>query len=240
MFEFSSNIRYSEVDSNCYLKYLNLLDYFQDCSVAHSESLHVGTEFLAEHHVAWILIGWQIHVRRLPRLGELVYVQTWPYEMKDFYGKRNFQMLSENREVLAYADSVWVMVDTTTGRPVKVLEELQNAYEYMPRLEMEPMGRKMKLPLEYEKKAPIEVPAYFIDSNHHMNNGRYLQVALAYLPGDFLVDCIQIEYRKEALLGENLYPRVTSEQEHITVVLADQQDKPYCIIRFDRKDRGNA
>lgn len=232
MFEFTSKVRYSEVDYNCNLKWLPLLDYFQDCSVAHSESLHVGTDFLAKNNVAWILIGWQIHLVEMPKLCDNIRVQTWPYEMKDFYGKRNFQMLSEDGKQLAYADSTWVMVDAATGRPVKILQDLIDSYEYHDRLEMDAMSRKMKVPSEYVEKSPVEVPVYFIDTNRHMNNGRYLQVALSYLPEDFYPRKLQIEYRKEALLGDYLYPRVTVEEDGVTVVLAAEDGKPYSIVKF--------
>ena len=232
MFEFVSNVRYSEVDYKCDLKWLSLLDYFQDCSVAHSEKLHVGTDFLAKNNVAWILIGWQIHLEKMPRLCDKIHVRTWPYEMKDFYGKRNFEMVAEDGTRLAYADTTWVMVNASTGKPVKILPELLAAYEYEPRIEMESMGRKMRIPAEYEEKTPVEVPVYFIDTNHHMNNGRYLQVALSYVPEGFEPTRLQIEYRKEARLGDYLYPRVTVEEDSIVVVLADKDGVPYSIVKF--------
>ena len=53
MYSFDSRIRYSEVDSKGTLNWLALMDYFQDCSVFHSESLHIGVDYLADHHLAF-------------------------------------------------------------------------------------------------------------------------------------------------------------------------------------------
>ena len=60
MYSFDSKIRYSEVDSECKLTWLALLDYFQDCSVFHSEDRKVGGDYLANHNLAWVLSYWQI------------------------------------------------------------------------------------------------------------------------------------------------------------------------------------
>lgn len=233
MYEFTSHVRYSESSHKAELKWLSLVDYFQDCSVAHSESLHVGCDYLAENHIAWVIIGWNIHLEKMPKLCEKIRIQTWPYEMKGFYGRRNFQMLGEDGTRFAYADSTWVMVDTNTGRPTKIPKELQDSYEYDPRIEMEAGARKMVVPTEYEEKTPIEVPEYFLDTNNHMNNGRYLEVAMGYVPEDMQPTHAQIEYRKEAKLHEMLCPRVTIEENAVTVVIADTEGAPYCIVKLE-------
>ena len=51
-FSFDSRIRYSEVDSSCRLSLTGLTNYFQDCSVFHSQSHDVGIRFLADNHIA--------------------------------------------------------------------------------------------------------------------------------------------------------------------------------------------
>ena len=71
-FSFDSRIRYSEVDSSCRLSLTGLTNYFQDCSVFHSQSHDVGIRFLADNHIAWVLSSWQICINRLPLLNEQV------------------------------------------------------------------------------------------------------------------------------------------------------------------------
>ena len=91
-FSFDSRIRYSEVDSSCRLSLTGLTNYFQDCSVFHSQSHDVGIRFLADNHIAWVLSSWQICINRLPLLNEQVKISTWAYGMKAFYGYRNFTL----------------------------------------------------------------------------------------------------------------------------------------------------
>ena len=51
-----------------------------------------GVDFLKDNEHAWVLSSWQICFNRMPRLMETVTVCTWPYEMRGFYGYRNFLM----------------------------------------------------------------------------------------------------------------------------------------------------
>ena len=152
MYSFDSRIRYSEVDSKGTLNWLALMDYFQDCSVFHSESLHIGVDYLADHHLAWVLSSWQICLNRMPKLADMVTTQTWAYGMKSFYGMRNFVMNDANGERLAYANSIWVLMDTQKGRPTKVPQEMVDLYGLEPQLPMDCSTRKIEVPDEYEEK----------------------------------------------------------------------------------------
>ena len=150
MYSFDSRIRYSEVDSNGTLNWLALMDYFQDCSVFHSESLHIGVDYLVANHLAWVLSSWQICLNRMPRLGEQITTQTWAYGMKGFYGYRNFSMNDRDGERMAYANSIWVLMDTKKGIPVRVTKEISDAYGLEPQLPMQCSERKIMLPVKYE------------------------------------------------------------------------------------------
>jgi acyl-ACP thioesterase len=232
MYEFDSRVRYSEVDSQGELTWLALMDYFQDCSVFHSEKENLSVEYLAENHIAWVLSSWQICSNRMPRLAEQITTQTWAYGMKSFYGYRNFVMKDEQGQTLAYANSVWVLVDTQSGRPVKVPEEMGERYGIEPQLPMECSARKIALPDDYEERETICVPSYFIDTNQHMNNSHYVQVALGYLPDHFVIGEVRVEYRKAAKEGDMLYPRVSRTEDGMVTALCDEAGKAYAVVEF--------
>ena len=69
---------------------------------------------------AWMLNSWQIVVERYPKYGEQITVGTWPYDFKGPLGLRNFIIDDASGERMARANSVWAMIDVTTGRPVRV------------------------------------------------------------------------------------------------------------------------
>lgn len=235
MYQFESRIRYSEVDADCVLTLNGLMNYFQDCSCFHSEALGLGVEYLADTHTAWVLSSWQICVERLPKLTELVTIQTWPYEMKAFYGFRNFCMNGQDGTRLAYANSVWVLMDTRTGRPIKVPQHVIDTYGMDAPLEMDCSERKIVVPEGMKKCGELVVPSHFIDSNQHMNNEKYVMVAKDCLPGDFQIGELRVEYKKEAKLGDKIILEKAENESRVTVTLNDENGKTYAVVAFLRK-----
>ncbi|MGN1155765.1 MAG: acyl-ACP thioesterase, partial [Agathobacter sp.] len=123
-------------------------------------------------------------------------------------------------------------INTETGRPIRIPAEVGAVYPDEPRLDMDYCDRKIIIPTDYEEKEPIRVPAYFIDTNHHMNNGKYVMVAEGYLPENFRVKEIRVEYKKAAMLDDILYPHVTIMEKEVIVVLADKEGNPYATVIF--------
>ncbi len=235
MYCFDSRIRYSEIDSQGTVTLASILDYFQDCSTFHSEELGVGIGYLKEQELAWVLSSWQIEVSRYPKLGEKVSVKTWPYGFQGFYGYRNFTMESENGELLAYANSIWVLLDLKKARPAKLPLALQEAYQLSPQLPMECDSRKIRLPEGMIQKESFPVHKYHIDTNQHVNNGKYVSMAREYLPLGFHIRKMRAEYRKAAVYGDIICPFVAEGQGKVVVNLADEAGTPYAIVELEDK-----
>lgn len=232
MYQFNSRIRYSEVGANSKLTIPALLDYFQNCSTFHGEDTGVGIEPLLSRNEAWFLSSWQICINDLPSLGEEVEIQTWPYAIKSFLGYRNYAMQTPDGKRLAYANSLWVFMDTKKGCPKKVSQDILLAFPFEEPIAMDCCDRKIPLPDQMEAKEPVLVRNYFIDTNHHMNNSKYVMVAAEYLPDDFVVGELRVEYKSSAGLGDILYPFVSVAPDRITVALNNEEQKPYAIIVF--------
>ncbi len=229
MYSFDSRIRYSEVDEEKNLSVSGIINYFQDCSTFQSEDIGLGLDFLESHSRAWVLNSWQIVIEKLPRFGERVTIGTWPYDFQGFIGCRNFVLLGEHREKFAYANSIWVYLDTDTGRFAKAGDYELERYKLEERLDMDYAERKIKLADGGISIAPSIVTEHQIDTNHHMNNQEYVKLALD------LVEVksphqIRVEYKKSALLGDTVYPRILTNGMEKTVVLEDERGKPYAIV----------
>ena len=234
MYQVNSRVRYSEVDSNGKLSHTELLNYFQDSSTLHSESLGASGNLLKDKKMAWVLSFWQVCINKLPNLSDDIVVSTWPYDTKNLFGMRNFCMDDMAGNRLAYANSIWVLIDLETGRPIKIPAEVGDYYTDEPRLEMDYCERKIITPKEYEEKPPIPVQKYFIDTNQHVNNANYVMVAQEYLPEDFEIYEIRVEYKKAAMLGDIMYPRVTVGEEEVIVTLVDEKGKTFATILFKK------
>ncbi|MCI9141384.1 MAG: acyl-[acyl-carrier-protein] thioesterase [Lachnospiraceae bacterium] len=232
MYTFESRIRYSETDSEGKLTMASLINYFQDCSTFQSEDLGLGLDYLRERHMVWVLSSWQIVAERYPKLCERVTIGTLPYEMRGFLGSRNFAMTDEKGEYIARANSLWSLLDTETGRPIAVPEDIKEGYRLEEKLDMEYAPRKIAVPADTVLKEPITVKKHHLDTNYHVNNQQFVNIAMDFLPENFAVRQIRAEYKKQAFLDNLLFPFVAEEESRFVVALRDDGGKPYVIVEF--------
>ena len=232
MYAFDSRIRYSETDSEGRLTLNALLNYFQDCSTFHSEDVGLGIGYMKEIGQVWVLSAWQIVVNRYPQLGEKVRIVTLPYELKAFLGYRNFAMLDEKGEYIAKANSLWSLLDVTTGKPVIVNEAMRKGYVADEKLDMDYAPRKITVPEGGQLLESIVVKKHHLDTNHHVNNGQYVNIAMEYLPDDFVIRQMRAEYKKQAFLEDVLHPYVVQTENGYIIFLQDEEGRPYVSVEF--------
>jgi acyl-ACP thioesterase len=232
MYTFDGRIRYSECDSEGNLTLKSLLNYFQDCSTFQSEDLGVGVSYLKERHLVWVLASWYIVMEQTPHLLDEVEIGTFPYAFKGFLGNRNFFMKSKSGDYLAKADSLWSLISTDTGKPTRIPEDVLGAYETEPRLEMDYRSRKILVPEGGVTGAGIEIKKHHLDTNKHVNNGQYIDMAAACLPEYFVPASLRAQYMKQAWLEDVLYPYVYEQKSVCLISLRDAQGVPYCNVEF--------
>lgn len=231
MYHFDSRVRYSETDENGRLSLTGVLNYLQDCSTFQSEDLGIGIRYLTAHDRAWWVTSWQIAIDRYPVLGERIVISTWPYEFKGIYGYRNFAIQDPDGAYLMKANSIWFFYDTKRQRPVRAQKEDIEGYgEPGLRLDMDYGSRRITVPDVYEEREGIRITRHHLDTNHHVNNARYVEIAKELLPEDFVVRELRAEYKKAAVLGDYMIPRVTKSQDGYVTALCDHQGGAYAVI----------
>ncbi len=234
-YSFHSRIRYSEVGEDERLTLNGIINYFQDCSTFQSEDIGLGLRALKRKKRGWVLNSWQIVVEKYPALGANVEIATWPYSFKGFMGSRNFTLKSYTGELLAYANSLWVFMDLEKGRPAIISKEFLEGYELEDELSMEYASRKIPVPRTSLKRESFPVHTYHLDTNHHVNNGQYIQMAREFIPSDFPVYQMRAEYKKQARLGDIIVPKVHEDETSYIVALCTKDGEPYTVVEFSRK-----
>lgn len=231
-YEFDGRVRYSEIDHRGTMTLPALINYFQDCSTFHSEAVGLGMERLKHDRKAWVLSYWQVIVDRYPKLGEKITTGTFATEFKGLYGNRNFYMKDGSGELIARANSIWVFMDLEKGRPARPTAEHIEPYGTCESLDMPYEGRKIALPEQSEAGEPFPVRKYHIDTNEHVNNCQYVQMALEMLAGDISVRQLRVDYKKSAVLGDMIFPKVSEEQDRTVVELCDEVGKAYAVVEM--------
>lgn len=213
----------------------SLLNYFQDCSTFHSEDVGLGVGYFKEAHQVWVLSSWQIVVNRYPDLCEHVMIGTQPYDMKGFLGYRNFAMMTEDGEYLAKANSIWSLLDLDRGKPVPVSGEMAQKYGIGEKLDMEYAPRKIVVPEGGVSGETIVVKQHHLDTNHHVNNGQFVNMAMEFLPKDFAIGQLRAEYKKQAFLDDVLLPYVAIDENKVVISLTDEKGAPYVVTEFSER-----
>ena len=208
MYSYQARIRYSEIDEGGNLRLETLLDYFQDCSTFQSEDLGVGISYLKERHLVWVLSSWQIVVERYPLLGENVIIGTSPYDFKGFMGYR----------------------------PVRPQEDMMKKYPIEPRIEMEYASRRISVPEETIMGDTVLIKKHHLDTNHHVNNGQFIKIAMECVGSSFQVRQLRAEYKKQVHLGDVLtpYTALTEEGKHV-IVLKDTTAAICCVVELEEE-----
>lgn len=232
VFEFDAHIRYSEVDHRGLLTLPALINYFQDSSTFQSEVLGKGMRWLKEQQRGWVLTHWQIVVDRYPALCEPVRVGTFASGFKGVTATRFFYLRDRDGGLLARAKSTWAYMDFAKGRPTRPDAEQIDAYGTAEPLEMPAEERRVRMPEHLEPCEPVTVRRGQIDTNEHVNNGQYVQMALEVLPRETSPHAIRVDYRRAAVLGDIVCPAVAHEEGRVVVALDDAEGVPFALVEF--------
>ena len=251
MYSFSSRVRYSEVGEGGVLTPAALLGYLQDGALFQSEALGVGVTHANEVGHRWLLAAWEVQIAELPRFADEIVVSTWATSFKGLFAHRNFT-LDRAGERLVNADSLWFMYNDDTGRPMRPPAEEITPYEADLRddapLDMPPVQRKIDLPGTGVPMPPVAVTQAHIDTNHHVNNAQYVNIALGALSESRLASSgaapgrvpgslcrLDVQYCTAARLGDTIYPRIHALEDGCVVDLADEGEASYAVVRLGWK-----
>lgn len=236
MYQFNSRIRYSEIGWKGHLPVSGIVNYFQDCSIFHSEEIGRGLSYLNREHRAWIMNSWQVVVESYPSLGDEIVVSTWAYDFKGIYGSRNFLMTDLHNRPYAYANSIWVYMDTENKKPMRIPPEAALPYGKEEKYPMDYRERKIRVPDNLEPGDAFVVVPSHIDTNHHVNNSQYILMAEGLADKSFPIRQMRAEYRSSAYLGDTIHPKISYHDNLCTILLNDNQDSTYAVVEFERKE----
>lgn len=233
MYTFNGRVRYSEVGADGELTLEALMDYFQDCATFHSEEVGFGVEYLMKEKKGWVLLSWQIEIKRYPKFGEKIAVSTKAYDFKRSFGYRNLMMQDENGEYVALANSVWLYMDLEKMMPDRVEQAQVDAYTLEEKFSMDYPPTKIKLPeVVVEEGKPIVIGSHQIDTNGHVNNVEYLRMACEAVGKVPKTHNFRAEYKKSAMLGDTVYPKIYREATKETVALCTEDGKIFATIEW--------
>ena len=185
-FEKEYEVQYHEIDFKGRLLVTSLINYFADVATKHSEAIGGSLKYLKEKGIAWVLYK--------------------ACSFKKFYAYRTFHVMDEEGNVIAYANSLWILIDVSRRKILRITQDMYKMYGINGKSEYLIDIKKIKLPEKFSIEKSFEVRYSDIDTNRHVNNVKYVDWIIETIPLDIVlnysIENLNITYEKEAKYGE--------------------------------------
>ena len=143
MYQFKSRVRFSEVDSHLNMTPPSIINYFQDCSTFHSDSIGQGIEVMMEQGYAWILSSCRSSSTVIQDLVKKSRSVPGHTAGKLFSDTVISKLEDAEGNILAYSNTNWIYMNIKTGRPERIPKEVSDLYACEPAIPMEEASRKI-------------------------------------------------------------------------------------------------
>lgn len=236
-------VRFCQCDRSHRLKLSELFRIFSDLAVSAFAFRGMDTQFLMQKEMVFLVSRVAVKIYRMPREGDNLRTATWEQEVQRAQFLRNFQIWSESGELMAEARSGWVLVNPFTRvimRPQEFLDAVPDGLHPMPEEDCgAPAFQRLRIKPEdsgAEYMGERKVVYSDIDGNGHVDNARYLDMAMDILPEEMTLrepTEVQALFSRETLLGESLgLYRILGSDEAAVKGVNDGKDSFSCSIRF--------
>lgn len=122
-------VRQYELDQNGHVNNAVYLNWIEQVAVDHVEALGFGRAWAEAHGGGWVVREHRVTYHRPVRYGDVVLVTTMPQELGGVRGLRRTEIHREaDGALVTEADTVWIWVRLTDGRPTRIPEALLESY----------------------------------------------------------------------------------------------------------------
>lgn len=226
-----------------YLIDSNLVDPFLDLSIPSlfrilqssattgAEEIGAGKEATTDKGYLWVLTRMEIRIQRMPTFMEKIKVSTYPSEQLGFFYFRHFFAKDERGSDLFRVASTWALLEEKTRKVV-----LHSPFSFPFPKETHPneLGRPEKLRAPEKGLTPAyqrEITYSMCDLNGHLNNVRYLELAVDAKSREFYaghqISRILINFEKEI-----------QEKEKVDIFIEEENDDSFLVVgRVNGEDR---
>ncbi len=123
VFEMTLPVQPGDIDGQNHVNNTVYLRWVQEVATAHWESLASAE---AQAAIGWVVVRHEIDYRVPANLGDEIVLRTWVGEASRLKFERFTEIRrNENNQLLAQARTLWVPIDSKTGKPIRVSADLR-------------------------------------------------------------------------------------------------------------------
>ncbi|XTR38658.1 acyl-[acyl-carrier-protein] thioesterase [Paraclostridium tenue] len=225
IFKKEYKINIFDVDSEHKCKFSSLVDFLWDVVISQSDYLGETKEGFVQNQCIWVLLKYDITIYEYPKFRDTITVDTKVLGSKKFYGYRQNTIRNSEGKVIGEAFSTAILIDFEKRRPMRISSTQSEIYGLNGELaEVPTLDDLPKIQKEdYTKDYPVRYSD--IDSNGHVNNVKYMEMAMDTLPrfilNEYKLFNIKVLFKKETTDGDTLYISsevINNDNNNITTV----------------------
>lgn len=240
IFEESYLTGFSQTGIHNVLTNKSFLSLMETIAGAHSGYCHYSFNELSKENKAWFLVNWKLQVFKRPSADEKVVIKTWGRFHNRLFTIRDFKMFNEAGEICAIASSKWCLVDISSGKIVKLPDNIEEIYHGFCKESVFKIEDLPKVIVPHQ--IPVSSDTYKIrrfdlDINKHVHNLNYLNYAYELLPENIYdgkeLNNVEISFKKEIKYGDTIKSFLYIEDNIYTIVIKSQDDSiTHAIIKL--------
>ncbi len=164
-----------DVDLMGRLRPQTLFAYLLNAAWNHARGTVYGYEELSAKNLMWVLIKMQLIIKRQPKWGDQIVIETWGKRIQRLYALRDFAVSSASGEKMIAATSSWMVLNKTSGHPQRFHLKTDGFPWHPEREEIVTKLEKVQELQSGKQIARFRVQFSDIDVNRHVNSTKYLQ-----------------------------------------------------------------
>ena len=197
-----------DVDTNLQCKFSSIVNYLWDIVISQSESLGETSNGLV-HNCAWVLLKYDIKIYEYPKFKDIINVETKVLGVKKFYGLRAYTIRNSEGKILAEVVSVALLIDIEKRRPMRIAPDQYELYGLKGDIKEDVVLDDL-IKVENEDYTRDYLTRFSdIDSNKHVNNLKYMEMAMDTLPFEILdkyeLARLKVLFKKETTYGDTIH-----------------------------------
>lgn len=231
-------VGYSDINKDCELSNVSILRFFENVACMHASLAKDG---FYDTESKWFLTAYHVELKSRPKYEKRVNVHTWSRDFKGIQACREFEILDEEGNLLGSAISNWARINMKTQRLERITEALAEAYGNEPeKTNFDSLWiEKIKEPESFDFEKDYFIGRNYIDTNNHMNNVYYMELANFVLPDEVyaLPECksFEINYKKAIPFGVNVKCLFTDTPEAYYVTIKNEaKTETHAIIKMNK------
>lgn len=201
---------------------------FSNISNIHGNLVGQGISFQEKNHMAWVVSSWKLEVYQRPKVCEFILVKTWAQEYSGIKAYRDYEITNQNGDIIAKATSAWIAVNTKTGKPIKLTDDIIVVYGCEPQHKNFPgfkFTKAVNMDFPIISQVRFKINRSLIDCNNHVHNPSYMDLVNEVLPegmNDIYFNNIEVNYKKEITLHEDVLLEYTTDGNKNYVFIWDK------------------